>query len=57
MNHSFEIYKDKAGEFRVRFKCNSEIIFSTEGYPDIRSAERAIETIKRNIDAPVVLPA
>ncbi len=29
MAHKFEIYKDKAGEFRVRFKYNSEIMFST----------------------------
>jgi uncharacterized protein YegP (UPF0339 family) len=29
--HKFEIYKDKAGEFRVRFKYNSEIRFSTVG--------------------------
>ena len=29
MAHSFEIYRDKAGEFRVRFKFNSETIFST----------------------------
>ncbi|MGH6998784.1 MAG: YegP family protein, partial [Phenylobacterium sp.] len=32
MAHKFEIYKDKAGEFRVRFKYNSETMFSTEGY-------------------------
>ena len=31
MAHKFEIYKDKAGEFRVRFKYNSEVMFSTEG--------------------------
>ena len=24
MAHKFEIYKDKAGEYRVRFKYNSE---------------------------------
>jgi len=29
MAHKFEIYKDKAGEFRVRFKYNSDTIFST----------------------------
>ena len=32
MAHKFEIYKDKAGEFRVRFKYNNEVMFSTEGY-------------------------
>lgn len=25
--YSFEIYKDEAGEYRVRFKYNSEIMF------------------------------
>ncbi|MEM7703763.1 MAG: DUF1508 domain-containing protein, partial [Pseudomonadota bacterium] len=27
MAHKFEIYKDKAGEFRVRFSYNSEVMF------------------------------
>ena len=48
MAHKFEIYKDKAGEFRVRFKYNSEVIFSTEGYSDKSGAKRAIESIKKN---------
>jgi uncharacterized protein YegP (UPF0339 family) len=46
--HKFEIYKDKAGEFRVRFKYNSETIFSTEGYTSKASAKNAIESIKKN---------
>ena len=48
MAHKFEIYKDKAGEFRVRFKYNSETIFSTEGYASKTSAKNAIESIKKN---------
>ncbi|WP_395678306.1 YegP family protein [Inquilinus sp.] len=48
MAHKFEIYKDKAGEFRVRFKYNSETIFSTEGYTTKASAKNAIESIKKN---------
>ena len=48
MAHKFEIYKDKAGEFRVRFKFNSEIMFSTEGYATKVSAVNAIESIKKN---------
>ena len=47
--HKFEIYKDKAGEFRVRFKYNSEIIFATEGYSDKSGAKRAIEAIKKHV--------
>ncbi len=48
MAHTFQIYKDKAGEFRVRFKYNSETIFSTEGYTSKASAKAAIESIKTN---------
>ena len=48
MAHKFEIYKDKAGEFRVRFKHNSETMFSTEGYSSKASALNAIESIKKN---------
>ncbi len=54
MAHKFEIYKDKAGEFRVRFKYNSETMFSTEGYATKASAQNAIDSIKKNgPDAPV----
>lgn len=54
MAHKFEIYKDKKGEFRVRFKYNSEIMFSTEGYSSKASARNAIESIKKNgPEAPV----
>ena len=48
MAHSFEIYRDKAGEFRVRFKYHSETIFSTEGYASKASAKNAIESILNN---------
>jgi uncharacterized protein YegP (UPF0339 family) len=47
--HKFEIYKDKAGEFRVRFKYNKEVIFSTEGYASKSGAKDAIESIKKNV--------
>lgn len=48
MAHKFEIYKDKAGEYRVRFKYNSEVMFATEGYASKASAMNAIESIKKN---------
>ena len=48
MAHTFEIYQDKAGQFRVRFKYNSEIMFSTEGYASKSSAQNAIDSIKKN---------
>lgn len=46
--HKFEIYKDKAGEYRVRFKYNSETMFSTEGYATKASAQNAIDSMKKN---------
>ena len=48
MAYSFEIHKDKAGEFRVRFKYNQEIMFSTEGYSSKASAKNAIDSIREN---------
>jgi uncharacterized protein YegP (UPF0339 family) len=48
MAHTFQIYKDKAGEFRVRFKYNNEVMFSTEGYASKSGARDAIESIKKN---------
>jgi uncharacterized protein YegP (UPF0339 family) len=48
MAYSFEITKDKAGEFRVKFKYNSETMFSTEGYSSKASAKNAIESILKN---------
>ena len=48
MAHKFEIWKDKRDEYRVRFKYNSETIFSTEGYSSKASAKNAIESIKKN---------
>ena len=55
MAHAFEIYKDKKGEFRVRFKYNSETMFSSEGYSSKASATNAIESMKKNgPGAPVV---
>ena len=57
MAHRFEIYQDKSGEFRVRFKFNSETIFSTEGYSSKSGAKSAIESIKKHVaDAEVVEP-
>ena len=48
MAHKFEIYKDKAGEFRVRFSYNDEVMFSTQGYSSKSSAKNAIASIQKN---------
>ena len=48
MAHKFEIYKDKKGEYRVRFKYNSETMFASEGYSSKSSATNAIDSFKKN---------
>jgi len=48
MAHKFEIHKDKKGEYRVRFKYNSETMFATEGYASKASALNAIKSIQIN---------
>ncbi|WP_127088651.1 YegP family protein [Aquabacter cavernae] len=46
---TFEVYKDKAGEFRFRYKAsNGETMFASEGYKAKASALSAIESIKKN---------
>jgi uncharacterized protein YegP (UPF0339 family) len=49
MAYKFEVYKDKKGEYRFRFKApNGETMFSSEGYKAKPSALSAIESIKKN---------
>lgn len=49
MAYKFEVYEDKAGEFRFRFRAsNGEIMFGSEGYKAKASAISAIESIKKN---------
>ena len=49
MAGKFELYKDKAGEFRFRLKAgNGEIILASEGYKARASAENGIESVKKN---------
>ena len=48
-NPKFEIYKDKAGEFRFRLKAkNGEIIATGEGYKTMKSCTNGIASIKKN---------
>lgn len=49
MAGKFELYKDKAGEFRFRLKAgNGEIILASEGYKRRASAENGIESVRKN---------
>ncbi len=52
----YELYQDKAGEFRFRLKAkNGEIIATSEGYKAKSSALNGIESVKKNApDAAVV---
>ena len=55
-NPKFEVYQDKAGEFRFRLKArNGEIIATGEGYKAKASCLNGIESIRKNApDAEVV---
>lgn len=55
-NPKYEIYKDKAGEFRFRLKAkNGEIIATGEGYKAKAGCLNGIESIKKNApDAEIV---
>ena len=47
---TFEVYKDKAGEFRWRLKAGNgqNIASSGEGYAEKRGCLAGIESVKRN---------
>ncbi len=54
-NPKYEIYQDKAGEYRFRLKAsNGEIILSSEGYKAKSSAKNGIDSIQRNADSEIV---
>ena len=52
----FEVYADKAGEFRFRLKArNGEIVATSEGYKTKASCLNGVESVKKNApEAPVV---
>lgn len=54
----FEIYTDKAGEFRFRLKAkNGQIIAASEGYKKKESCKNGIESVRKNVvDAAIVEP-
>ena len=55
-NPKFEIYTDKAGEFRFRLKAtNGQIIAVSEGYTTLANCKNGVESVKTNApDAEVV---
>ena len=45
----FELYKDKAGEYRFRLKAkNGQIILASEGYTQKQNCINGIESVKKN---------
>ena len=51
----FEMYVDKAGEFRFRLKAkNGEPILASEGYKTKAGCKNGIESVKKNADSEVV---
>lgn len=55
-NPKFEVYEDKAGEYRFRLKAtNGQVIATSEGYKTLANCENGIESVKKNApDADVV---
>lgn len=54
----FEVYQDKAGEYRFRLKAsNGEIIAASEGYVAKAGCMNGIDSVRRNaVDAKVIVP-
>ena len=53
MAGKFEVYKDKAGEFRLRLKAgNGQNILGSEGYSAKASCMNGIESVKKNSQNP-----
>jgi uncharacterized protein YegP (UPF0339 family) len=49
MAGTFEIFKDKAGEFRFRLKAaNGQTILASEGYKDKSGCNSGIASVKKN---------
>ncbi len=49
MAGKFEIYEDKAGEYRFRLKAgNGEIILASEGYKQKASCENGVASVQKN---------
>lgn len=48
-NPKFEVYTDKAGEFRFRLKAkNGEIIATSEGYKTMVNCLNGVESVRKN---------
>lgn len=56
MAGKFEVYEDKAGQFRWRLKAgNGEIVASGEAYPTRAGAHKGVAAVKRAADGAQVV--
>ena len=56
MPGKFEVYKDKAGEFRFRLKAsNGQNILASEGYKSKSSCMNGVESVRKNSQDPARL--
>lgn len=57
-NPKFEIYSDKAGQFRFRLKAkNGQVIAVSEGYTSKANCKNGIQSVKKNsVNSPVIEP-
>lgn len=55
-NPKFEVYEDKAGEYRFRLKAtNGQVIAVSEGYKTLANCLNGVESVKNNApDAEIV---
>ena len=55
-NPKFEVYQDKAGEFRFRLKAkNGQIIATSESYKAVKSCLNGVASVKKNaVDSEIV---
>ena len=57
-NPKFEVYADKAGEFRFRLKAgNGQVIATSEGYKSKSGCMNGIESVKKNAPEAEVVEA
>lgn len=55
-NPKFEIFLDRAGEYRFRLKArNGEVIATSDGYTAKASCENGIESVRKNADCAEVV--
>ncbi|MBQ6855767.1 MAG: YegP family protein [Lachnospiraceae bacterium] len=52
----FEVYTDKAGEFRFRLKAkNGQVIATSEGYVTHANCMKGVESVKKNAADPEIV--